>query len=843
MDTYEDTNESFDDRAKDLVSRMSLQEKISQMQRESPAIDHLGIGKYSWGNEGLHGVVAGNDDLTSTVFPQSIGIASSWNPELVKQEATAISDEARALGKKLGNTKFLNFWSPMINMARDPRWGRLQESYGEDPLLVTKICQAFVEGLQGSDERYIKTAATVKHFIANNVDYQRHYGNSEIDEKLLRDYYFPAFKANVQKSNVQIIMSAYNALNEVPCSSNEWLLQQVLRDEWGFDGHVVSDCGAIYNIHANHHYVKTPEEGVAVAVKSGTDLNCGGQYTKFLGTALEQGLLEEKDIDKAVKRLILTRMRLGMFDPPEMLPYSTIQEDIVEQAAHQDLALKAAEESIVLLKNDPLPGEKNNFLPLSKDIQSVAVIGPNADVCVYGNYSGVPSRGITPLEGIQQIVSDDTEVLYAQGSAIHDFRLPPIDSKSFFVSGELKQNGLKAEFFNNMELAGEAVLIRTDTNLVHEWWNEELFPSDLVHSDKFSVRWTGKIVPEESTNYMFSARTTVMSSDLDKGIRIYLDNELVLDQWTSHCGWETGITKKLEAGKAYDFKVEYIEDIDWAAVVIGWKALQATLLEEAVETAKKADAVILVLGSRNDTEGEHLDRQSLDLLPEQEVLLRQVYEANPNTVLTLVNGSPIAVNWADEHLPAILEAWYPGQAEGTAIANVIFGDYNPGGKLPVTFYRSANDIPAFQDYDIRKGKTYMYLKQEPLYEFGHGLSYTEFAITNVSMKQQELSKDGMISISFEIENTGDMEGSEVVQLYVHEQNAYPIPPQKVLKAFERIFLQSGEQRHMSLSIPVTDLATYHLAQQAFAINTGTYDLILGNSSEDVYYQDQFTVTD
>ena len=838
-DPYENTDLSFEDRAANLVNKMTLDEKISQMQREAPAIERLGIVKYSWGNEGLHGVVSwmNGEGFTTTVFPQSIGIASTWNPRLVSQEAEVISDEARALANQLNNAKFLNFWSPMINMARDPRWGRTQESYGEDPFLVSEISKAFIQGLQGNDPKYIKTAASIKHFIANNVDYHRHYGSSNISEKLLRDYYFPAFKANVLESNVQIVMSAYNALNNVPCSSNEWLLQEVLRDDWGFDGHVVSDCGAIYNIHANHFYVDSPEEGAATAVLAGTDLNCGGMYTTHLAKSVELGLLTEKDLDKAVIRIITTAMRLGVYDPKDQIPFSQITSDVIEQNSHQELAKEVALQSLVLLKN------KDNLLPLSKKLASIAVIGPNANECIYGNYSGMPSRGISPLEGIKDIVSKETQVNYAQGSAKHDFNLPAIENSAFFLSQALQKNGLVAEFFDNMKLQGEPVLKRIDSNLVHQWWNESQFPSEFVPKDKFSVRWKGVIVPSKSTEYMFSARNTVMSSDNDKGIKIYLDNEIILDQWTTHVGWETGITKKLEAGKAYDFKVEYIDDIDWAGVTIGWKPLKDNLLQEAIAVAKKSDAVILVLGSRNDTEGEHLDRQSLDLLPEQERLLKKIYEVNSNIVLTLINGSPISVNWADENIPAIVEAWYPGQAEGVAIAQVLFGDYNPGGKLPITFPKAASDLPAFEDYDITKGKTYMYQRIKALYPFGFGLSYTDFEVSNESLSKRELSKDGVIEISFDIKNIGSMQGSEVVQLYIRKNDEAQDNPIKILKAFERVFLDKGEKQRITLSVPVNELSRYNPELGKFIVDSGSYELMVGNSSTNFYFKQGLEISE
>jgi beta-glucosidase len=527
-----------------------------------------------------------------------------------------------------------------------------------------------------------------------------------------------------------------------------------------------------------------------------------------------------------------------MFDPQEMVPYTSISPDVIDCNEHRELARQVALESIVLLKNE------NGFLPLSKDIGSIAVIGPNADVCQFGNYSGIPSYAVTPLEGIKNAVSNATRVEFAKGAPLRDNNLPPIPSKCLLPPDAREgEHGLKGEYFNNMHFEGEPVLTRIDSNLDQRWWNEELFPDSVVNTDHFSVRWTGKIVPEKSERYMISARTTVMSSGDDLGIRIYLDGVKILDQWRDHRIWETAITKELTAGKPYDIRVEYVEDIDWASVLIGWKPCGKNLVTEAVEIAKNAELVILVAGSNNSTEGEHLDRTTLDLLPEQQELIRKVYEANPNTVLTLVNGSPVSIVWEKEYIPAIVEAWYPGQEGGTAIAEVLFGDYNPGGKLPLTFYTGLEQLPAFDDYDVTKGRTYMYLEEKPLFPFGFGLSYTRFNVSNENIEKKNLSDDDSLKVSFDLENVGDRKGSEVVQLYIREPKASKYSPNKALKAFKRIELDAKEKRRVTLSVPVKELATYSLTEKEFVTNKGTYTMMVGNSSEHFFFRDEIVIND
>ena len=840
LDDYENPSLSVDARVMDLLQRMTLEEKISQLQAFSKPIERLGVNAYVWRNEALHGVVANNENCDScinktTVFPQSIGLASTWNLDLVYKEATAISDEARALANTLNNSRYLNFWNPMINIARDPRWGRTQEGYGEDPFLVSKIAVEYIKGLQGKDEKYLKAIASPKHFVANNVDGDRHFTNSKIDDKILRDYYLPAFRSSIIEGNAQGLMSAYNALNGVPCSGNTFLLNDILRGEWGFKGHVVSDCGAVYNIHANHFFTETPHQGVALALKSGTDMNCGGQYEKHLYEAYEIGLVSEIDIDTSLKRILRSRFLLGMFDHPSLVPFSKIPVDVIDSKKHRLLAKEVALESIVLLKNE------NNFLPLSKDIASIAVIGPNADTSIFGNYSGKSNYDITPFQGIKSKVGSGTIVKYAQGSPIyHKDGFPPL-SKEYLFSPSGEEVGLKAEFFNNMNFAGKPILTRIDTHMVHQWWDEKTFPDSVVNTDNFSVRWTGKIKPKISGKYFFNARTTVRSSDRDLGIRIYIDDELVVDQWSSLRHWDSGITKRLIADRFYDLRIEYVEDIDWAEVTVGWKLIPDRLLESAIALAKESDLVVLAVGSNNALEEELHDRTSISLLPDQQELIKSVYNVNKNIVLVLINGSPVSIEWEASNIPAILEAWYPGQEGGSAIADIIFGDYNPNGKLPITFYKNDQQLLSFYDYNIRKGSTYMYLDGKPLFPFGYGMSYTTFEFDNFKLNKKYFNASEIIEISFDIKNVGDMDGMEVAQLYVKEKRTSKFNPIKQLKAFEKVNISSGEKNSSVLKIPVSALASYNNDLRTEVVNQGEYQIMVGNSSEDIFFNESFSI--
>ena len=699
---YKNTNLSVDERVNDLVSRMTLEEKISQMSHLAPGIERLDVQPYDpvyenplnpgqefeeermkllkenspaeyhkyldnacmdggWWNEALHGVARAG---RATSFPQSIGMGSTWNPGLIEEMAGVTSTEARIHNNVYG--KKLTYWSPTINILRDPRWGRTEESYSEDPYLLSRMASAFVNGIQGDHPKYLKAIATVKHFAANNSEFNRHFGSSEVSERFLREYYLPAFKSAVTESNVYSVMGAYNAVNGVPACANEWLLTDVLREEWGFEGYVVSDCGAISDIVHRHKYETDPEKAVAEAVKAGTDLECETcqtedfMYDKYLLNAVKAGYISEDVIDRSVERLFRARFLLGEFDPEEEVPYTDIPKSKLESEEHQELAVEVARESMVLLKNE------NNILPLDKnELDQVAAIGPNANVVRLGGYSGSPSVKISPLEGLKKALEGEAEVKFAQGCTI---------------TGEKESGG-----------SGD--------------------------------------------------------QELD------------------------------ESGS----------------------------IAEAAQLAAKSDVSILFVGTSLEVADESADRRELELPGNQLELIKAVYRANPNTVVVLINGMPLAINWVDKNIPGILEAWYPGQAGGTAIAEVLFGGYNPAGRLPVTFYKDTTQLPPIADYDLTKGRTYWFLEKEPLYRFGHGLSYTTFEYSNLS-HPSELENGENFEISVDVENTGGMAGDEVIQLYVSDRQASLPVAKRKLQAFERIHLKQGETRTVTFDLAPKNLA-------------------------------------
>ncbi|MDI3508871.1 MAG: beta-glucosidase [Clostridiales bacterium] len=663
LPAYKDVSLSFEDRAKDLVSRMTLSEKISQMIYDAPAIPRLDIPAYNWWNECLHGVARAG---IATVFPQAIAMAATFNPELIHKVAEAISDEARAKHHEAvrnddrGIYKGLTFWSPNINIFRDPRWGRGHETYGEDPYLTGRMGVAFVKGLQGDDPKYLKVVATPKHYaVHSGPESQRHSFDARVSLKDLRETYLPAFEECVKEGKAYSIMGAYNRTNGEPCCASKTLLKDILRDEWGFDGYVVSDCGAIDDIHMHHKVTKTAAESAALAVNNGCELNCGKTY-EYLCQAVEQGLISEETIDQAVIKLSTARMRLGMFDPPEMVQYAHIPYEVNDSPEHRELALETARQSIVLLKNE------KNILPLSKKLKTIAVIGPNADDLdvLLANYFGTPSKYVTPLEGIKNKVSPDTKVLYAKGC----------------------------------EVTGNSV-------------------------DGF---------------------------------------------------------------------------------------------DEAVNIAEMSDIVIMCLGLSPRIEGEEGDvadsdgggdRLHIDLPGMQEQLLETIYGIGKPIVLVLLNGSAIAINWAHEHVPAIIEAWYPGEEGGTAIADVLFGDYNPAGRLPITFVRSLDDLPPFTDYNM-KGRTYRYFEKEPLYPFGYGLSYTSFKYSNLRLSATRLPAGNNLNINVDVENTGKLAGREVVQLYISDVEASVEVPMRQLCGIQCITLEPGQKQTISFTIKPQHMALF-----------------------------------
>lgn len=739
---YKNTQLSVDQRVKDLVSRMTLEEKVAQMSHLAPAIERLGVMEYGpnfnnplgidsfefedeeaqefmrnrpwenyeyweggcqdggWWNEALHGVARAG---LATAFPQCIGLGSTWDPDLIQKMTDVASTEARIHNLTYG--KKLTYWSPTINILRDPRWGRTEESYSEDPYLLSRMAVAFVKGFQGDHPKYLKAVATLKHFVANNSEYNRHNGSSDVSERFLREYYLYAFQAGITEGGAYSVMSAYNAINGVPASANNWLLDDVLRSEWGFKGYVVSDCGAVSDIVHGHEYETDPEKAVALAAKAGTDLECETceteqfLYDKYLLNAAKKGYITEKDIDKNVTRLFRARFLLGEFDPPHLVPYSTLPKSKLDCKEHRDLALQIAKESIVLLKN------QNKTLPLNqKKIKSIAVIGPNADRTVLGGYSGSPSVSITPLQGLKDKVKGNVKIRYSEGCKV---------------------------------------------------------------MDKEEVDW---------------------DDEADKAIFKMLDERRSMD--------------------------------------------------DAAELAGKCDRAIIFAGTNLDVANEAADRTDLGLPGNQLQLIQKVHKANPNTIVVLINGMSLTINWLDENIPAIVEAWYPGQASGTAIADVLFGDYNPGGKLPVTFYKSLEDLPSLGDYDITKGHTYWFNKNEPLYPFGHGLSYTTFKYENLktSKKTFNPAKENKILVSVDVKNTGPVKGDEVVQLYIKDLKSSVIQPSKKLRKFKRITLDKGRTKKVTFELSNEDFAYWSERTKDWYIEPGQFEVQVGSSSADIKFK-------
>ncbi len=811
------------ERVRDLISRMTLKEKISQLGSDEPAIPRLDIPSYIFGTECLHGVVPTDPRVPTTVFPQAIGMASTWDPGLIHKVASAISDEGRALANKYDDKRYLTFFAPVINMARDPRWGRVQETYGEDPYLTSRMGVAFVKGLQGNDQKYLKVAATLKHFAVYSDEWGRHWSSANVGNDVFREYYVPQFKACVTDADAQSVMVAFNAINGVPCTADKELLTGILRNEWGFNGYVISDAGGIRDLYERHRYVRSPEEAAAVALKAGVDVDLrGSTYEGYLLKAVEEGLVSTKAIDRALARVLTVKFRLGMFDPPAMVPYTKIGYAVVNSKAHKQLAFQTALESIVLLKNE------NQLLPVSKRLKTIAVIGPNAAVCQFGTYSGISSDSITPLQGIRDAVSSGTKVLYAKGCGIWS----TIQTEYLTPTGASRgQHGWRGEYFDNKSLSGKPVLVRIDRQINFNWrWGT---PARNIHRNNYSARWTATLVSPVTRIYQFQMNT-------DDGSRLYIDGKLLIDQWRDQSPHTYTASIKLEAGHPYNIKMEYFQDVDNACAHLGWDYEPS--IEQAAKVASKAELAIVFVGEDRSVQEESHDRSGLRLPGLQQDLVKAVYKANPKTIVVLINGAPLSIDWTKANIPGIIEAWYPGEEGGKAIAEVIFGDYNPGGKLPITFYKSIAQLPPFYDYDIRNGRTYMYMKEKPLFPFGYGLSYTQFEYSDMKIWPRVISPAGKVHVSVEVQNVGRREGEDVVELYLHDTAPGLKRPIQALKGFRRIDLQPGQKKRIEFVLTADRLAFYDTSLKRWEVNSGKFNVMIGNSSADIKFTESFSVS-
>ena len=837
--TYKDPKQPVAKRVDDLLSRMTLEEKASQMLSDSPAIDRLGIPAYNWWNECLHGVARAG---IATVFPESIGLAATWDTALLFRVSTAISDEARAKhhefvrrGKR-GIYQGLTFWTPNINLFRDPRWGRGMETYGEDPYLTGRMAVEFIRGLQGDDPQYLKTVATAKHFaVHSGPESTRHVFDARVDERDLRDTYLPQFEAAVRTGGARSVMCSYNRVDGEAACANTRLLGDILRKEWSFTGYVVSDCGAIGDIYRTHKTAPNAVTGVAKAVKAGCDLDCGLEYENIV-PAVNAGLLSGKDVDTSVRRLLTARFQLGMFDPPELVRWARIPYSVNDSKEHAELALQTARESIVLLKND-------GTLPLRKNLKTIAVIGPNADSIdsLLGNYNGEPSHPITPLQGIRRKVGKQTRILYAKGCDWAEGMpvLQTVPSSALYTStGADRVHGLKGEYYNSANFNGRAyigrafvdaamrkaaiipanpqpVFTRIDPQIDFDWRDGS--PRPDLDDDNFGVRWTGYLVPPVSGEYQLGANGL-------NAYEVYLDGKPLASRSSVHESAYAYNTVELEAGKSYAIRVDFHEVHGNSNIKLIWQPPPHGETEDALRIARQADVVIMVLGLSPRLEGEEMrvpvegfkggDRVRLDIPRVQQDLLQRVSALGKPVVLVLENGSAVAVNWAKDHVPAIVELWYPGEAGGAALADVLFGDYNPAGRLPVTFYKAADQLPPFDDYDM-KNRTYRYFEGEPLYPFGYGLSYTSFSYANLRAPEQSAAGSD-IRVAVDVTNSGRRAGDEVVEVYVSYAGASWPTPIRSLAAFSRIPLKPGEKKTVELTVGGRLLA-----------RTGTADISAG----------------
>lgn len=824
---YQNMSLSFQERAQDLVSRMTLDEKLPQLINDAPAIPRLGVREFNWWNEGLHGVAALGE---ATVFPQAIGMAAAWNEPLMYEVADVISTEFRAKHfaeqHRFGGSDWfggLTVWSPNINIFRDPRWGRGQETYGEDPHLTSRLGVAFVKGLQGSDAHYFKTIATPKHFaVHSGPEASRHRDDIHPSPKDLEETYLPAFRATIIEAKAKSVMCAYNAVSGIPACANNDLLKNKLRTQWGFDGFVVSDCGAVFDIYhgANHGYTKTPEEGIKAAFEAGMDLICGdANEVDHIRNALKKGLIIEAQIDTSLIRLFTARMSLGQFDPrTQVFPKITARNNDTD--AHRNLARTMAENSLVLLKNQA------SFLPFKSDIKKIAVIGPNADSieALVGNYNGTPSQPVTALKGLRERFGE-ANIHYEKGTNLLDPVQTPVPDSAFCSDAKCRSPGLQAEYFSDKNFANKPTQKRIDTRASLSWTNE-------IASG--AVRWSGFIKAPETGTY--SLRYLA-----DGGYRIWINDQLILDAW--NVDWRPVIASgntQLEAGKIYRLKIEAFQRGEQGNEQLVWGLPSNAQSEAAIVAAKNSDAVVFVGGLTAQVEGEEMpvplpgftggDRTDLSLPLVQRELLQKLYATGKPVVVVLMNGSALAINEEEVKATAIVEAWYPGGQGGEAIARLLAGDFSPAGRLPVTFYKSLEQLPAFSDYSMTN-RTYRYFAGEVLYPFGYGLSYSKFTYNKLMLSSKKWDAKKPLGVTVEITNSGAMDADEVVQLYASRHDI-PNTPLRTLIAFKRVHIAQGKTKKVTFSVDDRNLSTVTATGQRVLV-PGTVNLWLGGGQPEL----------
>jgi len=811
-------------RAQALVAKLTLKEKVAQLQDHAPTIPRLGVPAYTWWNEGLHGLARGG---FATVFPQAIGLAASWDPPLLQQVGTVVSTEARARFNAVGTSNAhgryqgLTIWSPNVNIDRDPRWGRGQETYGEDPYLTGQLAVAFVRGIQGDDAAHPRAIATPKHFaVHSGPEFGRHGFDVDVAPHDLEATYLPAFRAAVTEGHAGSVMCAYNALHGTPVCADKDLLTTTLRDDWGFRGYVVSDCDAVDDMTEFHHYKSDDAQSSAAAIAAGTDLDCGSAYAA-LGAAVRKGYVQESVLDNALVRLFAARYRLGIMGNGEG-SYSRIGEDQIDSAAHRKLALQAALESIVLLKN------AHAMLPLHAGTH-IAVIGPNADTVetLEANYHGTARDPVTPLDGLRLRFGAD-HVTYAQGSSVAAGVPIPIPETALRSDGK---PGLKGEYFDHADFSGTPHVTRVDRTIDFDW--DHVAPDAALDPNHYAVRWIGELVPPAAGDY-----TLVVHVDRcfdcrgHDPVRLYGDGKRLIDNPGN--GKPMQATLHFADISPHAIELDMLHGGQDQGIRLQWLAPPEAQLAEAEAAARNADVVVAFVGLSPDVEGEespldvpgfdHGDRTDIALPAVQRALLERVAATGKPLVVVLMSGSAVAIDWAQQHANTILDAWYPGESGGTAIAQVLAGDYNPAGRLPVTFYRATRDLPPYVSYDMQ-GRTYRYFTGTPLYPFGYGLSYTTFAYADPALSTTQLRAGATLKASAEVRNTGTRAGDEVVELYLDAPDV-PLAPRHALVGFERVHLEHGESRRVEFDLSPRQLSTVDAAGHR-AVFAGHYRVFIG----------------
>ncbi len=847
---YQDAKLPVEDRVKDLLSRMTLEEKVRQMDmyrgdffkekedfaksKSAEKIGKLGIGAIHdlyprsakmindlqtnvikgnrWGIpalimcEMLHGYL----DEGSTTFPMNIGLGATWDTSVLDKVGKVIGMEARAHGVHFG-------FGPNLDLGREPRWGRVAETFGEDAFLNSEIGLAFIKGLQGDDLKSDRSIiAEPKHFAVHGIPQAG--GNSSpilVGERSAREDHLPSFEKAFRKGGALGTMCAYSELDGIPCAANHWLLTDVLRNEWGFKGLVVSDLGAIKYIQTTHKVSDSPKESIREAVSAGVDMQFYDFSNEFWQSTIIELVNEKKltqeNIDRAAGAVLRLKFLLGLFENP------FTDKNLIKERFHtkenQAVALEAAQKSMVLLKNE------NNILPLKKDLKNIAVIGPNANASRLGGYSPKNSVGTTVFEGIQQVVGKTANVVYEEGVPLI-IKGQAIPSKYLFTS-DGSQNGLKGEYFNNRNLEGTPALTRIDSQLEFDWpWA----PGDGVNVDDFSIRWTGYIQSDRS----FDGWLGLSSDD---GIRMWIDDQLVIDNWTKGATSIVTTPKNIEAGKKYKVRIEMWEGGWGARAHLRWN-LEKVNMQPAIDAAKKADVAIVVLGESNELVEENRDVADLNLHGMQQELIEAIQKTGTPVVCVLLNGRPLSTNWISENIPALIEGWFPGELGGRAVADVLFGDYNPGGRLPITVPKSVGQLPIYYNQKPSAIHKYVAESEHPLYSFGYGLSYTTFEYSNLKISSKEIKPNGELKVTVDVKNTGSRDGDEVAQLYINDVYSSTTTPEKTLKGFKRVNIKKGETKNVEFTLTQDELSIWNREMKR-VVEPGDFEVMVGGNSADL----------